>query len=1087
MKKILSFIFITFTTFAFSQAPQGINYQGIARNSGGTVLSTVPIGIKLELHQGSAGGSIVFSETHTPTTNQFGLFTLTIGSNNSPGFAGINWGAGPYYLEVFIDPAGGTSYSSVGTQQFMSVPYALYAETSGNSSITPTITINTPNTVTGSAGSYNINVPAQTLSVSGNSISISNGNTITLPISTTYSAGNGIDISGGIISNTLTPVTPTISSSGIAVVTPTSGNNFNIDVAAPSLTYNNSNNLLTLTQGTATTTALLNGTGSSTINMNGAGIVNVSPTTGSAFTVTVPNPTFTPTGPVTITGSYPNLTVNSPASATPYVGTSNNITVTSNTINLATTGVTANTYGANTGNAVPTFSVDNFGRLITATQYTPAITGDVIGSINTSTVSKIRGINVSPTAPTLGQVLQFTAGAWTPGTPAAPTLSLSGSVLSSGPVTNSVNLASVNGLWSASSTTAIIQTNTTNNVGIGMTSPAPQFKLDVIATVGNSVTIHGLNSGTTDAFAGVYGENTSSGLGVYAQSNSGKGVFGKSTSGSGVYGESTTGDAGKFILSSNTTASNALNAQTNGTGAALFAKTYNTTSTALAAKIEGNLDIQNAGSTTGRLINAVQTNSVSDGFALDITNVNNGGNGLQVRNFGQGKAGYFEISNAGNNNPSVEVLSNGIASAVRAVNSNTTSSGSHAIVAQAVSGAALSAASSSTLTSTIHSTNSGSGTSIFSFANDGLAYYGRNASNSGTSVMELESYGNGSGIRVSKIGTSTSGNVASLSNNDVNNSSDAVLIFNAGPANSLFSSNTNASPTAYAGMFDGGVISKGKTSTATSYALRALNATSTSIFSVRGDGIVEINGNVGINILNPTNKLHVNTSNTNAAAIIENTISGSSSSAHGLFAKATSTHSLAAALYAQSSGAGPSVYGIKSPSETGIAGRFELLNNGNSADAILAKTDGSGAAVHAVASTTTNMVSTLALWLENGHIKATGAVPNVGIPTNSLGGGVTANPTITALSNDVKGTVTVTSNLTGISPGGFVDVNVAFSKAYTSGPTVIITPVEPGKFTYAIINQTSTNFVIRIVNNTATSIGFASGYSYFRFNYFVIE
>ena len=81
MKKLLTTIFAISTLFVFAQAPQEISYQGIARNLSGTVLGNQNIGIKLDLHQGSSGGAIVFSESHSKTTNSFGLFTLGIGTD----------------------------------------------------------------------------------------------------------------------------------------------------------------------------------------------------------------------------------------------------------------------------------------------------------------------------------------------------------------------------------------------------------------------------------------------------------------------------------------------------------------------------------------------------------------------------------------------------------------------------------------------------------------------------------------------------------------------------------------------------------------------------------------------------------------------------------------------------------------------------------------------------------------------------------------------------------------------------------------------------------------------------------------------
>ncbi len=109
-------ITILFITGVMGQAPQGINYQAVARNTGGTVYANQHIGVSFAIHDGAANGTIVYQEADTTTTNQFGLFTLVIG-NGSPvlgSFASINWATGNKYLEVDYDPTGGTNYLSIG-------------------------------------------------------------------------------------------------------------------------------------------------------------------------------------------------------------------------------------------------------------------------------------------------------------------------------------------------------------------------------------------------------------------------------------------------------------------------------------------------------------------------------------------------------------------------------------------------------------------------------------------------------------------------------------------------------------------------------------------------------------------------------------------------------------------------------------------------------------------------------------------------------------------------------------------------------------------------------------------------------------
>src|SRR5690606_10247703 len=77
---------------------------------------------------------VVYMERHEVRTNQFGLFTVTLGMGGTSLFGTfntINWAVGEKYLKVEFDPNGGTNYVDLGTKQLLSVPYALYAERSG--------------------------------------------------------------------------------------------------------------------------------------------------------------------------------------------------------------------------------------------------------------------------------------------------------------------------------------------------------------------------------------------------------------------------------------------------------------------------------------------------------------------------------------------------------------------------------------------------------------------------------------------------------------------------------------------------------------------------------------------------------------------------------------------------------------------------------------------------------------------------------------------------------------------------------------------------------------------------------------------
>jgi hypothetical protein len=133
MKKFFLVFSIFLALNAVAQVPQGINYQAVIRNTNGTTVNNSNVGIRMNILQGSAVGSVVYSETFAETTSNIGLVNFVIGQGTplSGTFSGINWGAGPYFLEVAADATGGTNYTVIGTQQMMSVPYALYAENSG--------------------------------------------------------------------------------------------------------------------------------------------------------------------------------------------------------------------------------------------------------------------------------------------------------------------------------------------------------------------------------------------------------------------------------------------------------------------------------------------------------------------------------------------------------------------------------------------------------------------------------------------------------------------------------------------------------------------------------------------------------------------------------------------------------------------------------------------------------------------------------------------------------------------------------------------------------------------------------------------
>jgi uncharacterized protein (TIGR02145 family) len=137
MKKWVTLFFgILITVEIFGQVPQKMSYQCVIRNASGVLMTNQSVGIRISILQGTATGNTVYQETYNPNpqTNANGLLSIEIGGGLtiSGAFTSIDWSQGPYFLKTEADPTGSTNYTIVGTVQLLSVPYALYAKTSGN-------------------------------------------------------------------------------------------------------------------------------------------------------------------------------------------------------------------------------------------------------------------------------------------------------------------------------------------------------------------------------------------------------------------------------------------------------------------------------------------------------------------------------------------------------------------------------------------------------------------------------------------------------------------------------------------------------------------------------------------------------------------------------------------------------------------------------------------------------------------------------------------------------------------------------------------------------------------------------------------
>ena len=130
MRKYYTILFLFISLFAFSQN-NGINFQGVGRNSTGAVLASQKISLRFSVIQGSETGTVEYVESKEVTTNAQGIFSVVIGDgtqiSKTGNFTDINWKINPKFLRVEMDPAGGSSFAAMGTTRLQSVPFAYYA------------------------------------------------------------------------------------------------------------------------------------------------------------------------------------------------------------------------------------------------------------------------------------------------------------------------------------------------------------------------------------------------------------------------------------------------------------------------------------------------------------------------------------------------------------------------------------------------------------------------------------------------------------------------------------------------------------------------------------------------------------------------------------------------------------------------------------------------------------------------------------------------------------------------------------------------------------------------------------------------
>lgn len=317
MKKIYFFLFALCSFYTFSQAPKLINYQGVVRSAAGNPIAAT-VKIKFEIFPSATGGTAAFSEIQSVTTNSLGLFSTRIGINPP---LNLNWSTGSWYLELSVDTTNsGSSFVTLGRQQMVSVPFALYAENAGSA-------------------------PAPSVTFSNNILYVGT-NSVAIPAAPVYSAGSDIAITSGSIVNTAPDQTVNITAAGNASVI-SAYPNFTVGALPQVLSI--SNNVISLSNGGGAVTLPATSTTPNT-SLTASGIATVTSSGTNTFNVAVASPTITGTGAITVSGTYPNFLINAPNPVTPTI-TGTGVASTSSSGNNFTVSVPSPsfTYASNTG------------------------------------------------------------------------------------------------------------------------------------------------------------------------------------------------------------------------------------------------------------------------------------------------------------------------------------------------------------------------------------------------------------------------------------------------------------------------------------------------------------------------------------------------------------------------------------------------------------------------------------------------------------------------------------------------------------------------------------------------------------------
>jgi hypothetical protein len=139
MKFKFTLLIILFISTKFIAQTDGINYKALIKDGTGNTLVNSSVNVQFDILE-TVSQTLVYSETHTTTTDANGLVFLNIGQGTtSDVFNEIEWRDDEHYLNVKVDT--GSGYVDMGTTKFMAVPYALHADKAHHANLSAQSTV----------------------------------------------------------------------------------------------------------------------------------------------------------------------------------------------------------------------------------------------------------------------------------------------------------------------------------------------------------------------------------------------------------------------------------------------------------------------------------------------------------------------------------------------------------------------------------------------------------------------------------------------------------------------------------------------------------------------------------------------------------------------------------------------------------------------------------------------------------------------------------------------------------------------------------------------------------------------------------